>query len=250
MATEHEKEQVNRLTKNSSNRLFFQVVIAVCVAVISVNMFKAVQVYDETSDNVHARVETINKKATQKKEQMASPKRQPEPINVLALPLKRVKSQYLKKERLAAIKKHLQTKSINPRFTQQFYNCLSASAYRKNGDILVSTALDWCTKEFTDSGGKFRTAYYNLDYIYGQFSGWDGAHYKLERYVKNIMHDEDSYKHIKTRYHLVTSGQNAPYLNIAIRFKGKNGFGAIRNNRIIARVDIESGDIIEIVSTE
>jgi hypothetical protein len=74
-----------------------------------------------------------------------------------------------------------------------------------------------------------------------QFSGWNGCHYNLEKYVKDNMNDPDSYQHIETRY-----SDEGEYLLVATKFRGNNAFGGKVINYITAKVSLH-GKILEII---
>ena len=74
-----------------------------------------------------------------------------------------------------------------------------------------------------------------------QFSGWDGSHLNLTKYIKENMNDEDSYKHISTVYYDEGDG-----LLVITKFSGKNAFGGKVKQTITARVDLD-GNVTEIV---
>src|SRR5690606_1078457 len=61
------------------------------------------------------------------------------------------------------------------------------------------------------------------DKINRQFSAWDGSHRKLERFIKSIMNDPSSFKHVKTTY-----ADKGNYLLVQMTYRGKNAFGALR----------------------
>jgi hypothetical protein len=76
--------------------------------------------------------------------------------------------------------------------------------------------------------------------VESQFSVWDGSHRELEQYIKKHMNDPDSYQHVETSY--IDHGD---YLIVTTKFRGKNGFGGIVMNTIIAKINLQ-GNIIEI----
>ena len=80
--------------------------------------------------------------------------------------------------------------------------------------------------------------------IENQFSAWDGSHRNLERYIKKIMNDPDSYKHVETRYWDMTT-----HLVVQTTFRGKNAFGAVIVNRIKAKVSLD-GQVLEIIDQQ
>ena len=75
-----------------------------------------------------------------------------------------------------------------------------------------------------------------------EFSTWDGSHRGLERIIKKGMNDPDSYKHVETRY-----SDQGSYLIVKTTFRGKNAFGAMMLNSIVAKTDLE-GNVLEIIS--
>lgn len=78
--------------------------------------------------------------------------------------------------------------------------------------------------------------------IENQFNTWDGSHIKLEKYIKENLNDEDSYKHVSTNY--INKGD---YLIVTTIFSAKNSFGGIIKNKIVAKVSAKTGDVIEIM---
>ena len=76
-----------------------------------------------------------------------------------------------------------------------------------------------------------------------QFSGWDGSHRNLVAYIKKSMNDPDSYKHEETRFE-----DKGTFLIVRTSFRGKNAFGGMVKNTILAKIDFD-GNIIEILKT-
>ncbi len=76
--------------------------------------------------------------------------------------------------------------------------------------------------------------------IESQFK-WNGAHRNLERFVKNAMHDPDSYEHAKTVY-----WEGKDHLVVDMTYRGKNGFGGVVKNFIMVKVSLD-GRILEIL---
>jgi hypothetical protein len=74
-----------------------------------------------------------------------------------------------------------------------------------------------------------------------QFSGWDGSHSNLERFIISGMNDPDSYEHDKTVY--LDEGD---HLIVQTSFRGKNGFGGVVRNSVTAKVSL-NGKILEIL---
>jgi hypothetical protein len=73
-----------------------------------------------------------------------------------------------------------------------------------------------------------------------QFSGWDGHHMALERAIKKLMNDPDSYEHVKTGY-----WDRGDHIVVNTTFRGKNSFGAMVLNTVEAKVSFD-GTILEL----
>ncbi len=74
------------------------------------------------------------------------------------------------------------------------------------------------------------------------FSSWDGSHTGLEKIIKKSMNDPSSYEHIETRY-----SDKGDHLVVSSSFRGKNSFGALVKNTVVAKTDIQ-GNVLEIIS--
>ena len=77
--------------------------------------------------------------------------------------------------------------------------------------------------------------------IHDQFSNWDGSHMNLARFIKNNMHDPDSYEHAKTVY-----SDKGDYLIVKTTYRGKNGFGGVVLNYVTAKVSLD-GQVLAII---
>lgn len=75
-----------------------------------------------------------------------------------------------------------------------------------------------------------------------QFSAWDGSHRALERVIKNGMNDPDSYEHVETTYRDLGDS-----LIVSTTFRGKNAFGGMVKNTVVAQVDLD-GNVLKIIS--
>ena len=83
-----------------------------------------------------------------------------------------------------------------------------------------------------------REVYQSLDtraeQIDNQFSAWDGSHIKLTREIKKGMNDPESFDHIETRFKDLGNE-----IVVHESFRGKNSFGGLVINKVVATVDIE-----------
>ncbi len=78
--------------------------------------------------------------------------------------------------------------------------------------------------------------------VKAQFSPWDGSHRTLESAIQKSMNDPDSYEHVETTYRDLGDS-----LIVSTTFRGKNGFGGVVKNTVVAQVDLD-GNIMEIIS--
>jgi hypothetical protein len=74
------------------------------------------------------------------------------------------------------------------------------------------------------------------------FSAWDGSHRGLTEIIKKSMNDPDSYEHVETIY-----WDKGDHLIVKTTFRGKNAFGGVVKNWVMAKADL-NGNIIEVIS--
>ena len=72
-------------------------------------------------------------------------------------------------------------------------------------------------------------------------SAWDGSVREVERYLKTVMHDPDSYDHIRST-EPVGEGD---YWTVVSSFRGKNAFGALIINT--KKFYIQQGEVVKVV---
>ena len=77
-----------------------------------------------------------------------------------------------------------------------------------------------------------------------QFSAWDGSHHKTVKYVKGIMKNPKSFKHVKTTY---TAHKDKNYRVIIMQYRGTNSFNAVVTNTIFVQVKL-NGDVVKVIS--
>lgn len=80
------------------------------------------------------------------------------------------------------------------------------------------------------------------DRIQKHFSAWDGSHRELTKLIKKSMNDPGSYDHVETVYR-----DEDDHLVVKTTFRGKNTFGGVVKNWVIAKVDL-NGSVIEVIS--
>ena len=74
------------------------------------------------------------------------------------------------------------------------------------------------------------------------FSAWDGSHRGLTELIKKSMNDPASYDHVETVY-----WDKGEHLVVKTTFRGKNAFGGVVKNWVMAKVDL-NGNVIEVIS--
>lgn len=127
--------------------------------------------------------------------------------------------------------------SINNRIYQKDYDSLQLVKFAdtaNNINVKIVLTLDEKQKIKNDEIAKRRGI------VDRQFSPWDGSHRNLKRYVKDNMNDPSSFDHIETRY-----SDKGSYILVQMDFRGKNGFGALVKNRVVAKTDID-GNILSV----
>lgn len=75
------------------------------------------------------------------------------------------------------------------------------------------------------------------------FSAWDGSHRGLNKFIKDSMNDPGSYEHAETVY-----WDKTDHLIVKTTFRGKNAFGGVVKNWVMAKTDL-NGNVIEIMSS-
>ena len=81
-----------------------------------------------------------------------------------------------------------------------------------------------------------------VERIEKNFSAWDGSHRGLTEIIKKSMNDPSSYEHDETVY-----WDKGDHLVVKTTFRGKNSFGGVVKNWMMAKVDL-NGNVIEVVS--
>ncbi|ELA8010789.1 hypothetical protein Q4K78_004513 [Vibrio parahaemolyticus] len=149
-----------------------------------------------------------------------------------------------KSDRDEMVSDFVSVKSLPDAANDLFYRCLSQMSMTKSDELTIGQVLGWCQADYDKDPAKL-SSMVNFDNFKGQFSAWDGSHRNLEKYIKSMMNDENSYEHVETRYRLVLD-QN-PRAIVTTVFKGKNAYGGVVKQSVSAAVDIETGRIIEII---
>lgn len=130
---------------------------------------------------------------------------------------------------------------------------IPTSEFQKNKDLykelnkmypqneLYTTKLQFYTKKLKEQNERKKLLAERKEKIESQFSLWDGSHRNLERVIKKLMNDPDSYKHRKTVYWDMND-----HLIVMTTFQGKNAFGGVVTNTVKAKVSLD-GEVLEII---
>ncbi|HHK5889492.1 TPA: hypothetical protein ACQVHI_000808 [Serratia marcescens] len=125
-----------------------------------------------------------------------------------------------------------------------FYACLSQYSITKSEELPLGEVLGWCDAGY-QKDPKSMVEYTNLDVFQENFSGWDGSYRPLEKLIKKSMNDDSSYKHVETVSHLVLGKD--PHAIVRTTFRGTNAYGGVVKQVVAARVDVRTGDVIQIL---
>lgn len=144
-----------------------------------------------------------------------------------------------KKERSQEILKELKTIPASKLGENKILYQELLSLYPDNPKY--KTKFNYYSKKLTAQEEKRRYEAERKKRIENQFSVWNGSHRNLERYIKSIMNDPSSYKHVETVYWDMKT-----HLVVRTTFRGKNVFGGVVTNSIKAEVSL-NGDILDII---
>ena len=148
-----------------------------------------------------------------------------------------------KDERLKFIDSYLAQEKLVISDTAGFYKCISQHSYTKNDDIKADEALDWCKQDYLKNPSSLYTMI-DFDRFIGNTRTFDSSYIPITRDIKSNMNDPSSFKHLETRYRFVLF-EPSPHAVVTTIYQGKNAYGAIVKNSITAKVDLNSGSIIE-----
>lgn len=150
--------------------------------------------------------------------------------------------QETKDKRLEIVSDYVKFKGVPESATDSFYACLSEHSFTKADDLALGDVLGWCDSDYSQDPKSFAKRI-NFDMFQGNFSGWNGSYRPLEKLIKQGMNDDSSYKHVSTIYQL-SLGRD-PHAVVKTTFRGTNAYGGVVKQTVAARVDIRTGDIIQ-----
>ncbi|MEY0303994.1 hypothetical protein AB7W11_18955 [Providencia manganoxydans] len=181
--------------------------------------------------------------------QLVEEKKEPEVIKVKPFKYKELTlSQYKmesQKQREKIIQNYIEHKQLTDKDTPLFYNCISQISYTKSPELNLNDTLGWCYADFMRDSDSLSNRV-NLDIFMANFSKFSGAYRPLEKLIKSNMNDDSSYKHDSTDYRFVFDAK-PPYAVVSTIFKGKNAYGAIVKENVKVKVDLATGNILEVI---
>lgn len=185
-------------------------------------------------------------KTTVKAEVKAAPT--PKPFKYADMTLKEYRNE-AKHDRKDIVDNYVSYKNISGAETvkDNFYNCLSEISYTKSDELRLDETLGWCYNDYSKNPDSLSNRI-NFDEFKSKFSTWDGSYRPLTKIIKENMHDESTYKHIETTYRSVLNAN--PYAIVTTIFSGTNRYGARVKQSLTAKVDIKTGEIIELITEQ
>ncbi|CDH34521.1 zinc ribbon domain-containing protein [Xenorhabdus bovienii] len=177
----------------------------------------------------------------------AEVKETPKPFKYADMTLKEYRNEVKhEREKIVSNYKSYKNLYITNAEVNNFYNCLSEMSYTKSDELKLGEVLEWCYADYSKNPSSF-AKYINFDNYKSKFSSWDGSYRPLTKIIKENMHDESTYKHHDTTTRRVRSSDNKLYAIIKTTFSGTNLYGAMVKQSLTAKVDIKTGEIIELV---
>ena len=110
------------------------------------------------------------------------------------------------------------------------------------GIVLVAFLVNYFSSDSTKTSAPKTEEELRKQQIERNFSAWDGSHRGLTEVIKKSMNDPNSYEHVETVYW--DKGDN---LVVKTTFRGKNAFGGVVKNWVMAKVGLD-GSVVEVLS--
>ncbi len=114
------------------------------------------------------------------------------------------------------------------------HSCLAVGCFTMILIIAISIGIT----EFDKASDKTNPRQKKIESL---FSAWDGSNYELTKTIKKTMNDPNSFEHVETTY--LDKGD---HLVVKTTFRGKNAFGGVVENWVMAKVNLD-GYVIEII---
>lgn len=110
------------------------------------------------------------------------------------------------------------------------------------GIVLVAFLVNYFSSDSTKTSAPKTEEELRKQQIERNFSAWDGSHRGLTEVIKKSMNDPNSYEHVETVY-----WDKGDHLVVKTTFRGKNAFGGVVKNWVMAKVGLD-GSVVEVLS--
>lgn len=147
------------------------------------------------------------------------------------------------------IEELMKSNQVNEGEYQLFYNCISQISYTKSSELKLSDTFSWCVNDYKRDPNSLKERI-NFDVFMSNRSAWNGAYKPLEKLIKSDLHDEGSYKHLDTQYRFVLEPSATAYAIAKTTYNANNLFGGTVKTTVAAKIDLRTGEIIQILSLE
>lgn len=134
---------------------------------------------------------------------------------------------------------------------KDFYLCMGDFVRTKSASLKLEEIMGWCKSKYDSDFESFQKEARLYDYyvIKEQFSAWDGSHRQSIEAIKKVMNDPDSFDHDETRYRINLKDEN-PHMIVITSFRGNNAFGGKVLQRMQTKVDLWTGNVLDMEMTE
>ncbi len=135
--------------------------------------------------------------------------------------------------------------AIDESYKPHFVACVSDNVQNKMEDFPLSEMVRWCEMDYNNNPEKLKQY---INYIRFEEHKYM-TRFKLDDLVKSMLKSPSSFKSIDYRYSFArgTDEKPQPYYKLQLVYDADNAFGATIRNYILVKVDLDTGDILEII---
>ncbi|MEN3260076.1 hypothetical protein AAH678_15210 [Sodalis endosymbiont of Spalangia cameroni] len=150
--------------------------------------------------------------------------------------------------RLKIINSYLTQMGIPLLASNDFYKCISQHSFTKNDGIKADEALNWCKQDY-QRDPTLLSKMVDFDAFKSNVRSFDSSYRPLTAAIKDDMYDSSSFKHLETKYQFVLDS-TTPYAVVTSTYQGANNYGLTVKNQVSAKVDLNTGRIVEYLRDE
>jgi hypothetical protein len=242
------KIQQELSAKQKINRVYINViVISVTLVTITLLIYAATYNWRTYQQAIHAYRAEQYQDAVALVQKM-SPKAQNKPTSIYLFSdslFKMAQSEY-ENENYGTTLAHLK------RIPNQYDNYHSVSLLIQNAEREIARIEEEASRRKAEEERRIREVQYAREQeskeqdrdrrIRRGFSFWSGSHRGVTDYIKKVLKDPKSYEHIETSY-----SDRGDHLIVKTRFRGRNSFGGMVVNTIVAKTDLD-GNVLDVIS--